>query len=61
MNISKNGNFEHLQVKFEGQFFNIFNHANFNGLGTVYGAATFGKLTSALDPREIQFRLKLSF
>ncbi len=61
MNISKNGTFEHLQVKFEGQFFNIFNHANFNGLGTVYGAATFGKLTSALDPREIQFRLKLSF
>jgi hypothetical protein len=61
MNVSKNGNFKQLQVKFEGQFFNIFNHANFNGLGTTYGAATLGTITSALDPREVQFRLKLAF
>lgn len=61
LNVSKNGSFEHMKVKFEGELFNIFNHANFNGLGTTYGAATFGKITSALDPREIQFRLKFSF
>jgi len=61
LNVAKNEAFEHVRVKFEGEFFNIFNHANFNGLGTTYGAATFGKITSALDPREIQFRLKFSF
>jgi hypothetical protein len=61
MNISKNAKFHGVSGKFEGQFFNMFNHANFNGLGTIYGWANFGKITSALDPREIQFRLKLSF
>jgi hypothetical protein len=53
--------FEHVTVKFEGEFFNLFNHANFNGLGTTYGAATFGTITSALDPRQIEFKLKVSF
>ena len=61
VNISKNATFEHLTVKFEGEFFNVFNHANFNGLGTTYGAATFGTITSALDPRQIKFKLKVSF
>jgi hypothetical protein len=46
---------------FQAQFFNLFNHSSFNGVGTTYGAATFGKITSALDPRNIAFRLKFSF
>jgi hypothetical protein len=46
---------------FQAQFFNLFNHPSFNGVGTTYGSATFGKITSALDPRNIAFRLKFSF
>lgn len=48
-------------AKFEGEFFNLFNHPAFNGLGTTVGAATFGKITSALDPRNIVFKVKFSF
>lgn len=48
-------------AKFEGEFFNLFNHPAFNGIGTTVGAATFGKITSALDPRNIAFKLKFSF
>lgn len=40
---------------------NLFNHPVFNGVGTTVGAATFGKIASALDPRNIAFKLKFSF
>ncbi len=50
-----------ITAKFEGEFFNLFNHPAFNGLGTTVGTATFGKITSALDPRNVVFRLKFSF
>jgi hypothetical protein len=46
---------------FQAQFFNLFNHSSFNGVGTTYGAVTFGKITAALEPRNIAFRLKFSF
>jgi hypothetical protein len=46
---------------FQAQFFNLFNHSSFNGVGTTYGAVTFGKITPALEPRNIAFRLKFSF
>ena len=48
-------------AKFEGEFFNLFNHPAFNGVGTTVGAATFGKINSALDPRNVVFKLKFSF
>jgi hypothetical protein len=50
-----------ITAKFEGEFFNLFNHPGFNGLGTTVGSATFGKITSALDPRNVAFKLKFSF
>jgi hypothetical protein len=61
LNVSRNVAIEHVTMKFEAQMFNIFNHANFNGVGTTYGSAAFGTLNSALDPRNVQFRLKFSF
>ncbi|SEB51365.1 TonB-dependent receptor [Terriglobus roseus] len=61
MNVAKNIPIERVSLKFEAQFYNIFNHANFNGVGVTYGSAAFGTLNSALDPRNIQFRLKASF
>jgi hypothetical protein len=50
-----------ITAKFEGEFFNLFNHPAFNGIGTTVGSATFGKITSALDPRNVTFKLKFSF
>ena len=44
-----------------GEFFNIFNHANFSAVGTTFGSATFGNLTAALDPRHVQLSAKLVF
>jgi hypothetical protein len=48
-------------AKFEAEFFNLFNHPAFNGIGTTYGSAAFGTINSALDPRNINFKLKFSF
>ena len=61
MNVARNFAIERVTMKFETQLFNLFNHANFNGVGTTFGSAAFGTLNSALDPRNVQFRLKLSF
>jgi hypothetical protein len=49
------------KLRIGAEFFNIFNHANFSAVGAVVGAATFGHVTAALDPREIQFSARLSF
>ena len=61
MNVGKNIPIERVSLKFEAQLYNIFNHANFNGVGLTFGSAAFGSLNSALDPRNVQFRLKASF
>ena len=52
---------ESVNLQFRTEFFNIFNHANFNGINTTFGSGAFGRVTSARDPRIIQFGLKLSF
>jgi outer membrane receptor protein involved in Fe transport len=49
------------QFRLGGEFFNIFNHANFSAVGAVYGSPTFGNVTAALDPRHIQLSAKLTF
>ncbi|MBI3950583.1 MAG: carboxypeptidase regulatory-like domain-containing protein [Acidobacteria bacterium] len=43
------------------EFFNIFNHPQFETVGAVFGSANFGRVLSALDPRIVQFRLKISY
>jgi hypothetical protein len=47
--------------EFRAELFNIFNHTNFNGVATTYGAANFGQLTSAADPRITEFALRYQF
>jgi hypothetical protein len=54
------------KVEFRAEFFNAFNHANFNNPSGSYTATSantsFGKITGTVgDPREIQFALKLYF
>jgi Carboxypeptidase regulatory-like domain/TonB dependent receptor-like, beta-barrel/TonB-dependent Receptor Plug Domain len=48
-------------LQFRGEMFNVFNHTNFNGLGTLFGSSTFGKVTTVHDPRLVQLGLKFNF
>jgi len=47
--------------EFRGELFNIFNHTNFNGVSTAFGAGNFGQVTSAADPRIVEFALRYQF
>ena len=60
--IFKNFRFkESYKIQFRTELFNAFNQVNFNNpVGTVT-AATFGRLTTANDPRLIQFGLKVDW
>jgi len=50
-------------IQFRAEFFNLFNHTNFQGVGTSYatGSTTFGTITSTRDARVIQMALKIDF
>jgi hypothetical protein len=52
---------ERFKVQFRAEAFNLFNHPNFNLPDNFLGSPTFGRITSARDPRHIQFGLKLLF
>jgi hypothetical protein len=52
---------EDLNLQIRAEFFNLFNHPNFNLPDNFLGSPTFGRITSARDPRHIQFGVKLLF
>jgi hypothetical protein len=52
---------EKLKVQFRSEFFNLLNHTNLNEPNSTLTAGTYGRITSALDPRILQFGLKLMF
>jgi hypothetical protein len=53
---------ERLTLQFRGEFFNAFNHPNWNVIGRIINTpATFAQALSQLDPRELQFGAKLLF
>jgi hypothetical protein len=60
--IFKNFRFaERHALQFRAEFFNGFNHTQFDLPNTVFGTANFGRIFSAGDGRQIQFALKYSF
>lgn len=52
---------ERVAMQFRAEFFNLFNHTQFAGVNTSLGAAAFGQVTSARDPRITQLALRLLF
>ena len=52
---------ERFNVQFRAEFFNVFNNVNFGGPSTNLSSASFGRITSAGDPRILQFALKTTF
>ncbi len=52
---------ESVSLQFRTEVFNLFNHPNLNLPDNFLGSPTFGRISSARDPRHIQFALKLLF
>jgi hypothetical protein len=52
---------ERQTIQFRGELFNIFNHTNFNSVQTTFGTSNFGQVTSARDPRIVEFALRYHF
>ena len=49
------------KLEFRAEFFNAFNHTEFNNVSNSFTNGDFGAVTSTHDPREIQLGLKLYF
>ncbi|MBC7911270.1 MAG: TonB-dependent receptor, partial [Pyrinomonadaceae bacterium] len=52
---------ERFNLQLRAEFFNLFNHPNFNLPDNFLGSPTFGQILSAQSPRHIQFGAKLLF
>jgi hypothetical protein len=53
--------FEGHRMEFRAEFFNLFNHANLGNPNTTRTSNQFGRITSANEPRIIQFALRYAF
>ena len=58
---------ERVNLKFDANAFNVFNHTNFilatagGGANNKYTSSNFGQAAGTLNPREMQFGAKVSF
>jgi hypothetical protein len=52
---------ERYSLQYRAEFFNLFNHPQFNNPDTTVTDSTFGQITTARDPRIMQMALKLIF
>ncbi len=53
---------EKVRLEFRAEAFNLLNHANFSNPSVAENSAAFGRiLTTSVNPRVIQFALKMSF
>jgi Carboxypeptidase regulatory-like domain len=62
LNVARTFTLPHeMDLQFRAEFFNVFNHPNFGLPNVTFGTTSFGTISSALDPRDTQFALKLNF
>ena len=47
------------QFQFRAEAFNLFNRPNFNNPNATFGTANFGRITSALNMRQMQLGAKI--
>ena len=52
---------DHWQLQGRFEAFNVINHTNFNGPNRTLSNSQFGVISSAGDPRILQFAMKLRF
>jgi hypothetical protein len=52
---------EAMRLQFRVDFFNLFNHTNYNAPDTGFGDGNFGALNTSQDARQMQFALKFYF
>ncbi len=52
---------ETTRLQFRAEMFNVFNHTNYDSVGTAFGTSSFGRVLSTRDPRNIQLGLKFLF
>jgi hypothetical protein len=52
---------ERLRLQLRAEFFNLLNRPNFNLPDNFLGSPSFGRITSAREPRRVQFGAKLLF
>ena len=52
---------ERAKLQFRSEFFNVWNHPNFSQVSNNLGAGNFGAVTTALEPRIIEFALRFQF
>ncbi len=52
---------ERWNLQLRAEVFNLFNHPNFNLPDNFLGSPSFGRITSAREPRHIQFGVKVLF
>ncbi len=52
---------ERVRTQFRAEFYDAPNHLSYFGVGTEFGRANFGQVTSATDPRSLQFGLRMTF
>jgi hypothetical protein len=53
--------FDHSDLLFRGELFNLFNNVNFGNPNGTVGNGSYGKITGTSQPRIVQFALKLEF
>jgi hypothetical protein len=52
---------ERLKPQFRAEFFDAPNHLSFWDVGTTVGSTNFGQVTTATDPRILQFAIRITF
>jgi hypothetical protein len=52
---------ERVKLQLRAEFFNVLNHSNYNIVDRIFADPSFGAVQSQLDPRQLQFGLKLIF